>query len=65
MIMLFACGVFAYVLGSLGTLISTKNDNQNSFKQKIIHINQYLTNKNVNAKLKLKVRRYMEHLMVY
>lgn len=65
MIMLLACGVFAYVIGSLGTLITTKSEAENMFRQKIIHVNQYLTNKNINAKLKLKVRRYLEHVLVY
>jgi hypothetical protein len=62
--MLLACGVFAYVIGSLGTLITIKSDEENKFRQKIIHINQYLTNKNVNNRLKLKVRRYLDHLAV-
>jgi voltage-gated potassium channel Kch len=62
--MLLACGVFAYVIGSIGTVISSRYDSENAFKQKIMYTNQFLVHKNIDKPLRLKVRRYLEHVLV-
>ncbi len=42
-------GIFAYAIGSLGTLEHKEwHDVENIFKKKIININQYLSNKDVD-----------------
>lgn len=40
--MLVACGVFAYVVGSIETIVRRSNTIESQFKEKILHINQYL-----------------------
>ena len=40
--MLISCGVFAYVVGSIETIVRQSNTIENEFKEKILHINQYL-----------------------
>ena len=37
--MLISCGVFAYVVGSIETIVRQSNTIENEFKEKILHIN--------------------------
>ena len=62
--MLMACGVFAYVIGSIGTVLSSRFDAETTFKTKMMHVNQYLLYKNINKSLRLKIRRYLEYVLV-
>jgi hypothetical protein len=40
--MLIACGVFAYVVGSIETIARRSNTMAAVFKEKILHVNQFL-----------------------
>ena len=40
--MLLACGVFAFIIGSIETMVQKSNANSAQFKEKILHVNQYL-----------------------
>lgn len=40
--MLVACGVFAYVVGSIETIVRQQNTIESEFREKILHVNQYL-----------------------
>ena len=59
MSMLIGCGVFAYVIGSIGTVLSSRYDEEMIFKQKIMFVDQFLKKKKLgrqvrkNLKLKL------------
>jgi len=44
--MILACGVFSYVIGSIGKVISSTLDEEEDFKQKIMFVNKYLNRKN-------------------
>jgi CRP-like cAMP-binding protein len=61
--MLIACGVFAYVIGSIGTVLSSRYDEEMIFKQKIMYVDQFLRNKNLTKNVRTKVRRYLEHVL--
>lgn len=43
--MLIACGVFAYVVGSIETIARRSNTMAVVFKEKILHVNQFLMHK--------------------
>lgn len=43
--MLIACGVFAYVVGSIETIARRSNTMAAIFKEKILHVNQFLMHK--------------------
>jgi len=58
--MLISCGVFAYVVGSIETIVRQSNTIENEFKEKILHINQYLLQKQIPPNLRKQVRRYLE-----
>jgi len=62
--MILACGVFSYVVGSIGKVISSTLDEEEEFKQKIMFVNKYLNRKNISKPLRIKVRRYLEYVLV-
>jgi hypothetical protein len=41
--MLVSCGVFAYVVGSIETIVRRSSSIESIFKERILHVNQYLT----------------------
>ena len=45
--MLVSCGVFAYVVGSIETIVRKTSINETLFKEKILHINQYLVKEEI------------------
>ena len=63
--MLIACGVFAYVVGSIETIARRSNTMAAVFKEKILHVNQFLLHKQIPKYLRLKVRRYLEYMFEY
>mmetsp|Transcript_26768 Transcript_26768/g.25790 ORF Transcript_26768/g.25790 Transcript_26768/m.25790 type:complete len:548 (+) Transcript_26768:611-2254(+) len=63
--MLIACGVFAYVVGSIETIARRSNTMAAIFKEKILHVNQFLMHKQIPKYLRLKVRRYLEYMFEY
>ena len=63
--MLIACGVFAYVVGSIETIARRSNTMASVFKEKILHVNQFLMYKQIPKYLRLKVRRYLEYMFEY
>lgn len=63
--MLIACGVFAYVVGSIETIARRQSTMASVFKEKILHVNQFLMYKQIPKYLRLKVRRYLEYMFEY
>jgi hypothetical protein len=63
--MLIACGVFAYVVGSIETIARRSNTMASVFQEKILHVNQFLMYKQIPKYLRLKVRRYLEYMFEY
>lgn len=60
--MLVSCGVFAYVVGSIETIVRRSSSIDSMFKERILHVNQYLTHQNIPKNLRLQVRRYLEQM---
>jgi hypothetical protein len=61
--MILACGIFAYVIGSIGTFLSSRFDDEMIFKQKIMYVDQFLRSNSMNKNVRIKVRRYLEHVL--
>lgn len=59
--MLISCGIFAYIIGSLGKILSTQFDAENRFKEKIMVINKFLSERDVNDNLRIKIKTFLEH----
>ncbi len=61
--MLLACGVFAYIIGSLGIVFSTRYDNETIFQSKMNDLIHFLRKRKVDKFLIFKIRKYLEHVL--
>ena len=60
--MLIACGFFAYIVGSIGSIVNKSNIMVSDFRQKVSHINQFLIHKNIPISLKTTIMSYLEYM---
>lgn len=60
--MVLACGVFAYTLGSISSLLSKSNSEANEHRTRVISVNRYMKKKEVPSDAQFRVRRYLEYL---
>lgn len=60
--MILACGVFAYTVGSIGSLVSKQNASENAYREQIVGVNRYMKKKNLPYGLQFRVRRYLEYI---
>ena len=45
--MILACGVFAYTIGSIGSLVQKQNEVSNKYREQIVAVNRYMKKKNL------------------
>lgn len=57
--MTFACGVFAYSVNEIGTLIQDLRSNQKEIHSNLQTIQKYMHNKNISNELKYEIREYL------
>ena len=60
--MILACGVFAYTVGSIGSLVSKQNAIENAYREQTVGVNRYMKKKNLPYGLQFRVRRYLEYV---
>ena len=60
--MIISSGVFAYTLGSIGTLVSKQNALENSYRETFVSVNSYMKTKKLPKDLQFRVRRYLDYL---
>mmetsp|Transcript_34093 Transcript_34093/g.59463 ORF Transcript_34093/g.59463 Transcript_34093/m.59463 type:complete len:742 (-) Transcript_34093:61-2286(-) len=60
--MIVACGVFAYTIGSIGSLVSKQNAESNLHRERLNAVNKYMKKKNLSHDLQFRVRRYLEYI---
>jgi hypothetical protein len=63
--MLIACGFFAYIVGSIGSIVNKSNIMVAEFRLRITHINQFLISKNIPSDLKSTIMSYLEYMWDY
>jgi hypothetical protein len=61
--MLFACGISAYIIGSMGNIISSRYDAETNFKRKMDNLIQFLVYKKISPSLKIRIKKYLEHAL--
>jgi len=59
-LMLLSCALFAFIIGSLGQLLSKFYDSELEFKNKIMYINKSLEENEVDEVLRNKIKAYLE-----
>jgi hypothetical protein len=57
--MLVSCVVYAYTIGSIGSLVSRHNMFAAKYKEKMTYVNQFLIRKEIPQDLRLRIRRYL------
>lgn len=57
-----ACVIFAYTINSVGTILQNINKNEVQFKRIRNLINGYMKLKNIDFRLKIKIRNYLEYV---
>lgn len=62
MTMIMSSGVFAYTVGSIGSLISKQNASENSYREKVVAVNSYMKKKRLPKELQFRVRRYLDYV---
>jgi len=63
LIMMISTCIFAYIIGSVGNIISYNYDLETDFQSKILIINNYLIEMDINETLRLKVKTYLENVL--
>ena len=61
--MILACGFFAYIIGSLGTIVNRSDMLSVEFKLKQLHILQFLIHRNVPKYTRIKIMSYLDYLI--
>ena len=63
--MTISWGVFAYSVGSIGTIVNRPNLLSTEFRAKMLHINQFMLKKSIPNRLRLKIMSYLDYLFEY
>ena len=61
-VMIISCGIFAYTIGSIGSLISKQNAIENSYREEFVAVNSYMKKKGLPVELQFRVRRYLDYV---
>jgi hyperpolarization activated cyclic nucleotide-gated potassium channel 2 len=61
--MLGSCVMFAYIVGSIGNLISKASEVADRMRTQMVNINGFLVHKRIPKDMRNKVRRYLEYAM--
>ena len=62
-IMLFACCLFAYLLGSIGTLVQKQTALEDEYTERIVQMNTYMKKRGIPHELRARVRRYLNYTL--
>jgi hyperpolarization activated cyclic nucleotide-gated potassium channel 2 len=60
--MILSCGIFAYTLGSIGSLVAKQNAEATVYREKVVNLNQYMRKNNLPGELQFRVRRFLEYI---
>ncbi|EGR30221.1 hypothetical protein IMG5_137760 [Ichthyophthirius multifiliis] len=61
-ITMLSCGVFAYSVNSIGSIIQNITYKNQSFKNKMMLLSQHMNKRGMNTELQMKVKKYFEYL---
>jgi hypothetical protein len=60
--MIITCGMFAYIIGSIGSIIKEQNAESIKFRDRRVKLNRYLYKHNLSRHIKFKVNRYLDYV---
>lgn len=59
--MIISCCTFAYMIGSIGSVVQKQNAESDKYRERVIILNQYMRHKNLPLDLQFRVRRFLEY----
>ena len=62
-VMILASGVIAFNMSSINNILQQMDQNKYVYKRAVVSFNAYMKSKNVSHDVKIKVRRYLEHVL--
>jgi hypothetical protein len=62
MTMIMSSGVFAYTVGSIGSLISKTTALESTYREQVVAVNSYMKKKSLPKSLQFRVRRYLDYI---
>ena len=60
--MVLACGVFAYTVGSISSLLTKSTLQESEHRARVISVNRYMRKQCISVTTQFRVRRYLEYL---
>jgi len=63
LIMLVACCLFAYLLGSIGNLVQKQTALEDEYTERIVQMNTYMKRRGIPHELRARVRRYLNYTL--
>ena len=61
--MLTSCVMFAYIVGSIGNLVSQQSEVADQIRYQMININRFLMHRRIPKEMRSKVRNYLEYAL--
>jgi flagellar biosynthesis/type III secretory pathway ATPase len=62
--MFFTCGIFGFVLNSIGQILDQKNQKKRQFNNDMETINRFMRKRKISEEIRVEVREYMENLYI-
>ena len=62
LIMIMSSGIFAYIVGSIGSILGKKSQIENNYREIVVAVNSYMKKKSFSKSLKIRVRRYLDYI---
>lgn len=59
--MIISCCTFAYMIGSIGSVVQKQNLESDKYRERVIILNQYMRQKTLPLDLQFRVRRFLEY----
>lgn len=59
--MIISCCTFAYMIGSIGSVVQKQNSEADMYRERVITLNQYMRQKSLPTDLQFRVRRFLEY----
>jgi hypothetical protein len=63
--MIMACGFFAYIIGSIGTIVNRSDMLSAEFRLRQLHISQFLVYRQIPKRLRMRIMSYLDYLVDY
>jgi len=61
--MLISCVMYAYIVGSIGSLVKNSSQVADNLREQMINMNRFLARRRIPKELRLKIQRYLQYMI--